>query len=292
MAQRRTPIQVPPRTDDEAPASAEQLQFIRQLVTGMSLQGFRFDYRKMGSDQAASVIDQLLEMRDASEVPRPGKQAGGGCVGAVMRAFARGVTTLIVAAVVLAGVAGGGYLIWQKINEEPGTNTSAQADADSASTADGGSSDPNHKESKIFEGLYVEDDAPPDDPGDTGNRDHADRNPTDRPETGTPDTTPTTDPTPPTDPAVAEQLDDLRLMLAQLKQFTRKDYDASIRGQSSAAMLRRLEQLPAVMKQLDPAVAERIKQVVAGYSAAELDGQAMRAELDALLDVLKAWNGS
>ena len=107
MAERRTPIQVPPRREDESPATAEQLQTIREMVTSMSLSGFRFDYRKMGTDQADSVIEQLLQLRNVSDVPS--KQAsGGGCVGAVMRAFARGVTTLIVALIVLAGVGAGG----------------------------------------------------------------------------------------------------------------------------------------------------------------------------------------
>ncbi len=288
MAQRRTPIQVPPRQDDEAPATAEQLQFIRQLVTGMSLQGFRFDYRKMGTGQAASIIDQLQQLRDASGMATPNKSSGVGCVGAVMRAFARGVTALIIAAIVLAGVAGGGYLIWQKINEKPNAGGSAQSDASNdGGAADGGANDPSHKESEIFDGLYVEDGTPPGESDRAEPHNPADRKPTtDAPGPGTPDITPTPD------PAVAEQLDDLRLMLAQLKQFTRQDYDASVRGISAERMLERFNQQSALLDALDPVLAERVKRVLAGYAVAELDGQAMRAEIDALLEALEAWDGS
>lgn len=293
MAQRRTPIQVPPRGEDEAPATAEQLQTIREMVTGMSLSGFRFDYRKMGTDQAGSVIEQLMQLRDMSGVPA--KQAGGGgCVGAVMRAFARGVTTLVVAVIVLAGVAAGGYLIYKKINETPpGGQQVASQDGEGdndTKASDNNRDDGNLRDSKIFDGLKVRDDNPADN---------------DEPRRITPgpittDPGPTTDPNPvtptpnPLDRKVAEQLDALEQMLVQLSQFTRKDYDASIRSRSAAGMQKRLGDLSLAMdtvRKADASLADRINAVVEAYAAPQIDGEAMRGQIEAIRGALAELRG-
>lgn len=285
MAERLTSIQVPPRGDDEPPASAEQLQTIRAMVTGMSLSGFRFDYRKLGADQADAVIDALSRLRGASGPAAP--PSGGGCV----TSLARGVVTLIVAAVVLAGVAGGGYLIYQKVNEKPegGGNQQAVQDPSDAQPqqpsgrtpghSQQGQTDPPGRESKFFDGLRVVDD--PNDP--LAQRDLP-------PDTQTPGVTPPdretpTPPAPRVDPRVAAQLDDLEKLLAQLSQFTRKDYDQSIRQQSADLMQKNLSRLSEAMQAVsaaDPALAERIRAAVAGYGAASLDGTKLRGEIDAI----------
>ncbi len=283
MAQRRTPIQVPERRDDDAPATAEQLQFIRQLVTGMSLQGFRFDYRKMGTAQAASVIDQLLKLRDATGLPATNKQ-GSGCVLAAVR----GAVTLVVVLIVLAGVGLGGYLIYNKINEKPagGPGDLASASGDPAADEDADAAgNGNRRESKIFEGQYVEDDTTP--VPDNRLTPREDSQPTNQ--TPGPAAVPTPVPLPQADAVVVKQLDQLRLLLAQLSQFTRKDYDISIRSQSSSGMVKKLEDLSTVMNALDPQLAQRVRDLVRAYGEPQLDGQAMRETIDALLADLSKW---
>lgn len=292
MADRRTPIQVPPRADDEAPASPEQLQLIRQLVTGMSLTGFRFDYRKLGTAQAASITDQLLQMRDASNIPT-NKAKGGGCIGALVRGTVRLTVTLIVFAIVLAGVAGGGYLIYQKINETP--KGVASDDTDDQAEGEGGNASVTgeREKSKIFDGLYVEDD--PRNGRDTNNdADDPDLFP-DTPTGTTPKPRPSNPqpeidtPAPKPKPAISAeaktQWADLKMMLAQLKTYARKDTEQKYRVTSVQIMQDRLKRLPAAMDAIasaDPALAERIRKLVAGYGDETIDGQAIREEIDAI----------
>ncbi|MFN3169058.1 MAG: hypothetical protein ACE37H_18580 [Phycisphaeraceae bacterium] len=298
MADRRTPIQVPPRADDEAPASPEQLQLIRQLVTGMSLTGFRFDYRRLGTAQAASITDQLLQMRDASNIPSH-KAGGSGCIGALVRGAVRLTVTLIVFAVVLAGVAGGGYLIYQKINETPGDVARDNAD-DRAGDEDGHASATGEREkSKMFDGLYVEDDPRrerdtnndaddpelfPDTPTGTTPRPRP-RDP--RPDVGTP----APEPKPSFSAEAKKQWEDLELMLAQLKTYTRSESEQNLRAVSVQIMQQQLTRLSAVMEAIasaDPALAQRVRRLVARYGDETIDGRAMRNEIDAIREQVDA----
>ena len=289
MADKQTKIEIPERLEDEADATSEQLQFIRQLIGGMSLQGFRFDYRKLGKWQASAVIDQLLALNKEASEPTPTKprKQGPGCIAS----FAKGTTALIFWAVVLAGVAGGGYLIYWWMNKNPQTaqNTAENPSEDGSSNpADTptGSPDGSARESSIFEGLGASD--PP--------RGQADNTP-DQPDTPTqPDTNPTPEPeTPDTtvDRAATMQLVELEQMLVKLSQFTRNDFAADVRAQSSDAMQRRLDGFSAALAALDKTdatLSSRIRAVVEAFAAAEVDGPALREEIKAIrkaIDALK-----
>ena len=300
MAQRRTPIQVPTRQDDEAPASPEQLQFIRQLVTGMSLSGFRFDYRKLGTLQAASVIDQLLELREASGVP-VSRSNNGGCIGSLVRGTVRLTVSLIVLAVVIAGVGVGGYLIYQKMNESPTAGDEARGAADSGDAGGSAGSTGGKREVEFFgHKIEVDDDGQgkpdqrenPEDPDlfpDTPNG----QVPKPRePGPVIPQITPP--PKPRFSAEAIKQIEDLELLLAQLKTFTRKDTEQVYRAESVKWMQKKLESLSPMMDAItsaEPALSQRIRKVVADYAADEINGAAMREEIDAIREKLKALVG-
>jgi hypothetical protein len=294
MADRRTPIQVPPRGDDEAPASPEQLQLIRQLVTGMSLTGFRFDYRKLGTAQAASVIDQLLQMRDADNIPT-NKAKGGGCIGSLVRGTVRLTVFLVVLAIVLAGVAGGGYLIYQKMNETPSGVASDDAGDSDADEAGGALANARREKSKIFDGLYVEED-PNDKPGDAKDPELFPDTPngtTPRPRPSAPrtDAPPTPKPKPRFSSEAVKQWEELEEMLVKLKTYTRTESAQDLRVVSVQIMQKRLARLAAAMDAIasaDPALAERVRELVAGYDDETIDGQAMRDEIDAIREAVDA----
>ncbi|MGB0768492.1 MAG: hypothetical protein ACPGYV_12375, partial [Phycisphaeraceae bacterium] len=107
MANRRTQIQIPDPDPGDPSATPQQLQTIRQLVAGMSLQGYRFDYRKLTATQAHAVIQQLHAMTQAPNQSNTNPPKGPGCIASI----AKTTTTLIVAAVVLVVVAAAAVLV-------------------------------------------------------------------------------------------------------------------------------------------------------------------------------------
>lgn len=285
MPERQTQIQIPERNDDEPPASAEQLQLIRQLTTGLSLQGYRFDYRKLGNQQATTIIDQLLAMNDQQTPPPAPRKQGPGCVASLVRS----TTALAVFLVVLAGVAGGAYLIYNHIQNNP--KPTATADTDNpAEQADTDRTNPSDRPgstttgSTIFEGLGVSDSpTTPTDPApitpDTT---------TDRPET-----TPTPDPTP--TPTVGreltQQLAGLEKLLVNLSQYTRNDFARDIRDQSSQALYRNLDTYPQALAALDatdPTLSLRIRAAIDAFAAQQVDGPALREDIKALRSAIDA----
>ena len=283
MTQRQ--IQIPERREDEPPASPEQLARIRELTTGQSLQGYRFDYRKLGTDQADAVLKQLHAMNEQQPAPtRPSKQ-GPGCIASL----AKGTTALIVWLVVLAGVAGGGYLIYWRMNQIPQTAESTDENPfenDQPATTPDRSSSPDNstRGSTIFEGLGATDDTtPPPDPR-PNQPDTPATNPTTEPK---PD--PVTPPTPTVDRALAQQLKDLEEMLVSLSQYTRNDFTADLRARSAQGMATKLGAFPqalAALKAIDPTLPPRIEAVIDEFAAPTLDGPALREEIKAIRAVI------
>lgn len=281
MSKQQTQIQIPERVEDEAPATAEQLQFIRQLVSGMSLHGFRFDYRKLGKWQASTVIDQLLELKDQQSPATPPRKQGLGCVASLVR----GTTALIVWLVVLASVAGGAYLIYNHIqnNPKPTATTDGDSPADQDDPADPGTSSNSpgnslNTGSTIFEGLGVSDS--PNTP--------TDPNPN-SPDGTPPITPPTTAPDP--DPAIiagrelTQQLAGLEKLLVNLSQYTRNDFARDIREQSTQALHRNLDTYPQALAALDaadPTLSLRIRAAIDAFAAERVDGPVLREEIKAL----------
>jgi len=284
MAERQTKIEIPDPVEGEAPATAEQLQFIRQLVSGMSLQGYRFDYRKMGTQQAAAVIDQLIALNKAQGKPAPTKprKQGPGCIVSLVR----GTTALLVWAIVLAGVAGGAYLIYWRMNQAPPTPDEQDQDTAQADTPqNNANNNADSRESNIFSGLGASD-TPSTDPTPTPDT------PDNTPDASTPD--PVTPPTPVgPDPALLKQIAGLEELLVKLSQYTRNDFPQNIRIQSSEAMQRKLEdfdQAFSAIRAKDPALARRISSVIADFAAQSVDGPAVRDEITAIrkaLDTLR-----
>lgn len=280
MPSNTTQIQVPDRLENDPPATPEQLQFIRQLVTGMSLHGFRFDYRRLGKHQAQVVTDQLLKMKDTQDNATPAKKKGPSC----MIVLVRRMTMLIVWGTILAVVAAGGYAIYWRVSQTP----SSTADNQTTEATDDAPSEEDLVDSKLFPGLKVQRD--PNSATDT---------------TKAPDTTTTPAPVPST-PPVAEpepiadklkeratrlQLDELDRLLVKLSQFTRNDYPQAIRIQSATGMTKAFSDMPQAMsaiQQLDATLPQRIRDVINRYSKAEIDAQAMRTELTAIRDAIKA----
>ncbi|MEM9345818.1 MAG: hypothetical protein AAGB26_04280 [Planctomycetota bacterium] len=290
MADRQNQIEIPERLEHEAPASPEQLQLIRQLVSGLALHGYRFDYIKLGTDQASAIIDQLLALQAqqghaAPQASKPRKQ-GPGCIAS----FAKGTTALIVWAVVLSGVAGGGYLIYWQMNQAPDTADTTENPFDD----DAASNSPNQpgnrstdSESKIFEGLGISDDPAP----------FADRTPN---ELDTPDTTldatpptpgPVPDPSPRADPARSQQLLGVENLLVQLSQFTRSDFALDVRIQSSEAMQKKLDTYPAALSALDArdsTLSARIRAIIDAFAGDTIDGPAIREEIKSIRKAMNA----
>lgn len=286
MANRQTQIHIPEQIENEEPATAEQLQFIRQLVSGMSLQGFRFDYRKLGKWQASSVIDQLLELKNDQQTPAaPPRKQGPGCVASLVRS----TTALVVFLVVLAGVTGGAYLIYNHIQNNPKPSATAdtdnpaeQAEADRPNPSDRPGN--NTTGSTIFEGLGVSDSpTTPTDPAPT------------RPD-GTPQVTPPTTETDPTPTPTAgreltQQLASLEKLLVNLSQYTRNDFARDIREQSSQALHRNLDKYPQALAALDatdPTLSLRIRAAIDAFAGEQVDGPALREDIKALRSAIDA----
>lgn len=278
MADRQTKIQIPERLDDEAPATAEQLQLIRQLVTGLSLQGYRFDYRKLGTKQAAIIIDQLLAIQGQQRPTAKPRKQGPGCIAS----FAKGTTALIVWAVVLAAVAGGAYLIYWQIRQAPATDGPQLADStdDPAEPRDTADSGAEGRESNIFSGLGASDDAEP----------PADPEP-EAPDSTTPATPPAPepDPTSPAGPGSTKQLLGVENLLVQLSQFTRNEFALDVRTLSSERMQKKLDTYPAALAALDaedPTLSARIRAIIDAFAADQVDGPALRDEIKAIRQVI------
>ena len=270
-------IQIPERRDDEPPATADQLAHIRELTTGQSLQGYRFDYRKLGTDQANAILQQLQAMNEQQTTPSKPRKQGPGCVAS----FAKGATALIFWVAVLAGVAGGGYLIYWWMNKNPRTAQNTQENPfedESNNPADTPGS--TSRESSIFEGLSASD-TPRDQPDNTPGRPDTPTPPDTTEPNPEPDTTPDTT----VDRAATMQLVELEEMLVKLSQFTRNDFAADVRAQSSDAMQRRLDAFAAALAaldQTDPTLSPRIRAVVEAFAATEVDGPALREEIKAI----------
>lgn len=279
MAQQQ--IQIPERRDDEPPASPQQLQRIRQLTTGQSLQGYRFDYRKLGATQADTILNQLQAINDQQPAPTKPKKQGPGCIASL----AKGTTALLVWLVVLAGVAGGAYLIYWQMKQNPKTsNQASQGDADQETPKTTDQPDNNRSTSKIFEGLGTSDPPTPTPP----------TNPTpDRPNIPDTDLTPSDpkpDPTPAIDRAATKQLEGLEKILVTISQGTRQSFAPNVRIQSSQAMQLALDNYPqalAILKQTDPTLPPRIRAIIDAFAADEIDGPALRDEIKPILKIIK-----
>ena len=310
MAQRRTQVQIPERRDDEAPATPAQLKHIRELVAGMSLRGYRFDYRKLGTDQADSIISQLIGLRD-SQGPsnEPAKRrSGGGCGVSLTGAF---VSLVIVCAAVAGAYT---YLLkdlglaWEDVLDfdnpfASSSETTGEAEPEDAgegvseeegggeTLADGGdgvvSSEENERwvESLLFEGQRVrardgqDNPPPPINPG------------TDNP---TPPTDDTPDP-PTTEPGLSadtvSQLAALEELLVQYSQTTRSErqFDVSVRETIVRGLNSRLDQLPAAMRHLeaqDAELVQRLRAVMQRYAEETLPAEAIRAEITVIRERL------
>lgn len=310
MPRQTADIQVPDRLADEPDASAEQLQVIRQLVTGMSLTGFRFDYRKLGSDQAAAVIDQLLKIRDAQGMTAA-TNTGRGCLG-TLGAFIRGLGTVVISLLVL-GVIGGGVFIyfnaesgnWRGYLEDLADRVGVELDLGSDSVGDAvdeespaGEADPNAEQtdgdsdlvdSPLFEGLKVDGYPTPGGPDENSTRDkpdsdrHGDSGDTGTARTGSGDG-------PNLSTAARREIDAIELMLVQFSQFTRTDYSQSIRQSSVEGMNNHLAKLSTGMQaieQREPALADRIKALVEAYGQEQINGQVMRDEVNAIREAIE-----
>lgn len=283
MANQNTKIEIPERLENEEPATSEQLQFIRQLVSGQSLQGYRFDYRKLGKWQASAIIDQLIAIRDARQQPAPTKprKQGPGCIASL----AKGTTALIVWLIVLAGVAGGAYLIYWQMNQAPKNAESTDENPfenEQANRSPDADNNPGRKTpgSTIFEGLGVSDNdpAPPDTPTKQPNTPTTE--PTPRPE-------PVAPPTPTIDRELAQQLKDLEEMLVSLSQYTRSDFAADLRVRSAEGMQTKLAAFPqalSALKAIDPTLPPRINAVIDAFAAPSFDGPRLREEIKAIRD--------
>lgn len=278
MTAQQTQIQIPERRDDEPPATAEQLQLIRQLASGRSLQGYRFDYRKLGIEQAATVLQQLQAMTDQPNTPAKPRKQGPGCIASL----AKGTTALVVCAVVLAGIALGGYLIYDHIQKNPQPTASNDNSTNDTPDAPESPADrPNTRDnngstgSKIFEGLGTSD-TPSNPTPDTPDRT------TDLPE---PTPEPPLPPAPTVDRDLVNQLAGLEKMLVQLSQFTRDDFALNIRNQSSQAMLNKLADYPRALAALDaddPTLSARIQAAIDAFAADQVDGPALRDDIKAI----------
>jgi hypothetical protein len=85
-AQREHSFQVPDRQDDEAPITAKQLEYIKQLASGMDLDAVR----GLGKWQASALIDHLQAVRHSQSAQLgeewaqmnqgAGKKSKSGCV--------------------------------------------------------------------------------------------------------------------------------------------------------------------------------------------------------------------
>lgn len=288
-------IRVPARGADEPAAEAEQLRRIRQLVSGMSLHGYRFDYRKLGRDQAQAVLTQLIELRNQGAYDMD-DATGPGFIGRLLRRLAKAATIIVVLCLIGAGV----YVF--VLNGDPmGFYAQLMGDdqrdlveeEQDPAQGEGGLTvdypdDENLVDSKLFHGLKVyrdpiagqadraADDA--DGGGEAGNI--GDGSVVEGTDTATR----------PTGPAISRSdLDALRSMLAKLRQFTRSDYPQSIRAQSVTGMQTRLEQYAqtlAAIEARDASLADGVRRVVAAYGEAQVDGQAMRDTIGQLLERL------
>lgn len=280
MASRKTTIDVPDRKPDEAPATAEQLQIIRHLVAGMSLQGFRFDYRKLGQSQASAVLVQLQQLKEAEDYdPVVRKKKGPGFMTKLIK-------NVVVLLFVLAFVGGGGYAIYyiatNKTDSSKQANNASGQDQDKDKPADtdtkAGSTKKRSGEITLF-GLPGSDDEPSDtDPGNTAG------DPTLTQGTPGPNdaTLPGVDPVKPIEARKREkQIQTLRGILVWVSANTDRTDDLSTRKDISERMTQKLDEMPELMgaiERVNPTLAQRIRTVVKAYGEADIDYAATNAE--------------
>lgn len=286
MAERRTQIQIPSRGEDEPDAAPAQLQRIRELTTGLALHGFRFDYRKLGQRQADAILRQLIAANDAQNTGAKRHKPRLGCVTRV----AKGATAMTVWLVVLAGIAGAGYLIYSQVNRAPqGVTVSDEKDAAEIESNDtGGDPDalPGTRESMIFDGLRVAED------GGDGEAPGAALPSLADSESGA--TPPAAGPAPPPlladDPEAKQQLVGLEKMLVSLSQFTRSDFAADLRVRSAQGMQTKLDAYPRALAQLDqadPSLTPRIRAAIQTFARDRYDEQALREEIQAIRQAIQ-----
>lgn len=273
-------IQIPERREGEPPATAEQLAYIRQLTAGLSLQGYRFDYRKLGQTQASAILQQLSNMNDQQTTPPPARKQGPGCIASL----AKGTTALIFWAVILAGVAGGGYLIYNHIQSNPKPTASTEDNAPPDQQASSNTPKPPNNSSRpttgssIFEGLGVSDTPSPDPEPIPSPPDSPSTNPTPEPE-------PVTPPAPTVDRDLAQQLEGLEKMLVSLSQYTRNDFTPDLRAASAQGMTKKLDAFPKALSTLasiDPELPDRIRKTIETFASSEFDALALRNEIKAI----------
>lgn len=272
-------IHIPQRRDDDPPATAQQLKHIRQLVQGQSLQGYRFDYIKLSNTQAQAIIHQLTKMTEHTNTTPKNRKQAPGCISQIVRS----TTALVVWIIVLAGVAGGAYLIYWRVTQAPEQPKTANQQPAEDLTSDDQTQNQSTRPSTIFHGLNASDNTPTQ-PSTT--------NPTPTQPTITPPNptinTPTNpSPAPTPDPLLAQQRSDLLELLVKLSQYTRSDFAPSIRDQSSQAMHNKLDTLTSLLNTLDPALTKRIRDAVTAFASPQLDSQALRDEIKAIRQALE-----
>lgn len=290
MSPRKTQVKVPERGEEEPDATPEQLQQIRALVQGMSLQGYRFDYRRMGVNQASSVIQQLSSLSSQSAPTSKPRRSGPGCF--------RKVGRLAMSLLLLAAFIGGGYVLYTEgVFDQLLAGPSASDDEGAASTetaSTDGTTGPDKseprgelRESKIFAGQFVRDD--PDTDGPTG----LEPRPADPGERVPEPIIPPVDPKPTVDATAIKQIESLKKLLAQLSEFTRSDYPQAIRQRSVNGMLKKLSESNAAMQFInskDASLTNAIQTLIERYGEAAVDGESLRKEIKALqarLDTLR-----
>jgi|GEM_PF-2424791 len=285
-----TQLQIPQREAGEPAASPEQLQLIRQLVDGLSLHGYRFDYIKLGEDQASAVIEQLMQLQGTSKnaagsQAKSNRSAGPGCVASLVR----GVTQLIVVLAFFGMIGGTAYyyfFFYKPSQSTHGTGPAAQSNGgeepdDSASAA-------GTRESSIFSGLSVREDQPQ--PADNTDNSSPNDQKTITPPSITPPSAPQPDPTLTLDQDTIVQIKKLEELLVSLSQYTRSSFEPGLRAQSLSGMQTRLVNLDKALAYLDhqqPGLTDRVRKVILQYGEPTIDGVAIRAEIKAIREAIK-----
>ena len=297
MTKQTAQIKVPDRLEGEPNASPEQLQLIRQLVTGMALQGFRFDYRKLGSTQAAFIIEQLLAFRNAQGMSIA-KANNVGCT-AMIANFIRRLGTVVILLLFLGVIGGGVYLYFlsgegklqtflDNLSQDVGIDMGLASEDEEKPDTDDTDSKQNSDliDSPFFDSLKVQ--RNPDTNDTAGNSGSTGTGSQDDPANND---SPDTRPTPPVEPepilnlAAKSEIREIEFVLLQLKDFSRRDHKQSDRQFAVTGIQRKLGSLTKginAIQTLDPDLENRINAVITRYGQPQIDGQSLRDDIDSI----------
>lgn len=271
MANRQTDIHVPDRRDDEPNATRRQIQAIRDLVDGTALHGYRLDYRRLGTDQAQTIISQLQQFRDRQ--PRPEEPARGHKPATTPPSARDRALTAAAAIALLAGGASVFIACGQNPDADSATNEQPTANDNAPKARGYGDQDIN---------LGSSNDTP-DKVDFFGNQGDTNTDPRSlAPQQTTPAPVPFA---PQASPDTLKQIDSIEKLIVDLSQYTRKDYAPAIRAQSTAAMNKILAGLTTGLTALDdedPGLAKDIQNIINQYNDPAIDGPSMRLKIDNL----------